>query len=99
MSSETALVSAGTDQLVRETAAAFNEAYSAIRLLIATCRKLDRHVATLKASGVVIHSLPPIDPLTGMPKKRRRGRPPGTRNRNKHIWINGAENVIDLHAR
>jgi hypothetical protein len=66
-------------------AGSFNATYAALKGLIADVRRLKKHVAALKSQppilAVAIHSRPVLG--------RKRGRPKGVQNRNKHVYVNG----------
>ena len=76
-----------TSDLIRAVAGSFNATHAALKGLCADVRRLKKHVVALKAQAqppvlaVAIHSRP----VPG----RKRGRPKGVQNRNKHVYVNG----------
>jgi hypothetical protein len=75
-----------TAELIRAVDGSCTAAHAMLKLLFADVRRLEERVAGLKAQA-----RPPIQAVafhTRIPG-RGRGRPRGTQNRNKHVYVNG----------
>lgn len=80
-----------TTELVHAAARSFNQAHSALKDLFRDIRRLQRHVAELKAAAALpgarvvrVHTPLPVDGA-GRPVKRPVGRPKGAKTRVLHV--------------